>query len=214
MIELLNIDCMEYMSGLPDKAFDLAIVDPIYGHDITGGHSGENGWRSKEHWAKASEGWNTIKTGKDYFLELFRVTKNAICWGGNYFTEYLPSSEGWIVWDKGQRDFSLADAELAWTSFEKATRVFNLSRPVSNFTENRIHPTQKPTKLYKWILKNYAKEGDRILDTHLGSGSSAIAAHEMGFSFVGCEIDHDYYNAAVKRYNEAIKQQSLFSYEK
>lgn len=199
---------MEYMKTVPDKFFDLAICDPIYGHDITGGYNSENGWGKKEFWQKASHEWNTKKTEANYFVELFRISKNQIVWGGNYFT--LPPSEGWVIWDKGQRNFSLADGEMAWTSFERATRIFNYSRVLSNFTDQRIHPTQKPVKLYKWLLKNYAKEGDKIFDSHLGSGSIAIACHDMKFSLVGCEIDKDYYDAAVKRFNDYKRQLQLW----
>lgn len=149
------------------------------------------------------------KTEQDYFMELFRISRNQIIWGGNYF--HLRPSEGWIVWDKGQRDFSLADTELAWTSFGRATRVFNYARALSNFKDGeRIHPTQKPVKLYEWLLVNYAKQGDSILDTHLGSGSSAIACHNLGFSMVGIELDKDYYDAACKRLKEHQKQERLF----
>lgn len=196
---------------MPDKCYELAIVDPVFGHDIAGGHNAENGngWRSKDYWGKASGGWNLKKTGQDYFDELFRVSKNSIIWGGNYFQ--LRPSEGWIVWDKGQRDFSLADAELAWTSFERATRVFNYARALSNFKDgNRIHPTQKPVKLYEWLLLNYAKQGDKILDTHGGSMSIAIACHNLGFDLDLFELDIDYFNAGKKRLEEHQRQGRMF----
>ncbi len=202
--EASKSDCIEYMNGFPDKFFCLAIVDPIYGHDITGGRNSENGWGKKEFWEKASHEWNTKKTGPEYFTELFRVSKNQIVWGGNYFV--LPPSEGWIIWDKGQRNFSLADCEMAWTSFERATRIFEYARALSNFKEVRMHPTQKPTALYSYCLNNYAAEGDKILDTHLGSGSSRIAAYKLGFDFWGCEIDKDYFEAQEKRFKEAINE--------
>lgn len=210
-IELLNCDCMEYMKTVPDKYFELAIVDPIYGHNITGGYNSENGWGNKEFWHKASHQWNTIKTKPEYFVELFRVSKNQIVCGGNYFSESLPSSEGWVVWDKGQRDFSLADAELIWTSFDKATRIFDYSRAKNNQNGGleRIHPTQKPIQMYKWLLKNYAKEGDKIFDSHGGSRSLAIACHQMGFDHVSCEIDLDYHNDSVKRFKEQTMQTEI-----
>lgn len=208
-IELLNTDCMLYMAGLPDKAFDLAIVDPPYGNNLSGGRSAKNGWNPNIDWDKCNKGWNIAIPKQDYFDELLRVSKNAICWGGNYFANMLPNSECWIVWDKGQRDFSLADGELAWGSFDKALRIKTLFRAVAN-QETKIHPTQKPVKLYEWLLTNYAKHGQRILDTHLGSGSSAIAAHNMGLDFVGMELDADYYAAACKRFEQHKAQGSLF----
>ena len=201
MVELLNIDCMDYMAKVPDKAFDLAIVDPPYGIGI----------------AK----WDT-KPDQKYFDELFRVSKNQLIWGANYFN--LPHSEAWICWHKtagfqrralnGQSDF-----ELAWTSFDRKARLipYTYSGNIRGLTKNRtdynytpIHPTQKPVELYELVLEDYATEGNNILDTHLGSGSSAIAAYKMNFTFVGCEIDNSYYAAAVKRYSNETMQQSLF----
>lgn len=206
-IELLHIDCMEYMATLPDKCFDLAICDPPYGIGIMKQWGSEK-FNYRQYDIKE---WDNAIPHKEYFTELFRVSKNQIIWGGNYFTEYLPPSQGWLVWDKGQRDFSMADGEMAWTSFDKGLRLKTIHR-ASKFGQDivKIHIAQKPVKLYKWILNIRAVPGDRILDTHLGSASSAIAAHQMGFDFVGCEIDKDYYDAAFKRYNNAIKQQSMF----
>jgi site-specific DNA-methyltransferase (adenine-specific) len=207
-IKMYQADCMEMMPQAPDKFFELAIVDPIYGHNIAGGHSSENGWRSHDFWHKATHEWNTKKSDNNYFIELFRVSKNQIIWGGNYFI--LPVSEGWLVWDKGQREFSLADGELAWTSFDKATRIFNYSRSLSNFADVKIHPTQKPVKLYEWLLKNYAKPGDKILDTHGGSFSSAIACYNLDYAYTGIEIDADYFNAGKNRLIEHMKQGRLY----
>ena len=206
MIEMLNEDCMEVMARYPDKWFDLACVDPPYGHNITGGHNNENGWKNHLYWKKATHGWNQKPTDM-YFQALFRVSKNQIIWGGNYFN--LLPSEGWIVWDKGQRNFSLADGELAWTSFDKALRIFNYSRSLSNFKDNRIHPTQKPVALYKWLLHNYATPDMKILDTHGGSGSSAIACHYFGADMVWTELDKEYYDAAVARFTEQTRQVQL-----
>jgi len=207
-IELLNIDCMEYMAGLEDNAFELAIVDPPYGIGADT-HEGkkENGWVQYH-----SGGWDKSAPTVDYFNEIHRVSKNQIIWGANHFISKNPhDSAGWIVWNKMQRDFSLADGELAWTSFNKALRIFDMSRGEALANNKvRFHPTQKPVKLYDWLLKNYAKEGDRILDTHLGSGSSAIAAHYGGFDFVGCELDEDYYKAACERFERETAQQSMF----
>ena len=143
-----------------------------------------------------------------------RVSKKQIIWGGNYFTDYLPPKMGWIVWNKMQRNFSLADGELAWTSFNKALRIFDMSRAGAlinnNKTGKRFHPTQKPIALYKWLLKNYAKPGQRILDTHLGSGSSAIAAYYFGCDFVGCEIDKEYFDEMMKRFKRETSQIAMF----
>ena len=214
MIELLNIDCMEYMNGLPDKAFDLAIVDPPYfadyGKEIYPGAAisttgiKRNRFHSK-HWEVP---------GQEYFDQLYRVSKNQIIWGVNYYEKYC-RSVGRIVWDKVNDGSNFSQAEIASCSFGVSVRIFRymwngmLQGDMKN-KEQRIHPTQKPVALYKWLLDKYAKPGDKILDTHLGSGSSAIAAHQMGFDFVGCELDKDYYDAAVKRFNNANTQQSLF----
>jgi len=217
-IELLNCDCMEYMAGVPDNAFDLAIVDPPYGigADVAQNNAAEQRIKAAGK-SKAGRGyklykktdWDNVVPEKDYWENLFRVSKNQIVWGGNYMTNYLVPSMGWVVWDKGQRDFSLADGELAWTSFNKALRIFTYSRGAA-LQDGRIHPTQKPVKLYRWLLQNYAKEGDKILDTHGGSMSSAIACHQMGFDLTLCELDKDYYEAGVKRFREQTMQQSLF----
>ena len=209
MITMLNCDCMDYMATLPDKAFDLAIVDPPYGNDISGGCSEKGGWNNNIDWKKATSGWNTFIPTKEYFDELRRISKNQIIWGGNYFTDFLPASECWLFWDKGQRGFSLADGELAWCSFDKAIRVFDFSRAENNRTE-RFHPTQKPVALYKWLLSRYAKPGDRILDTHGGSGSICIACHDLGYDLTWMELDEDYYNAATKRYKDHAAQATLF----
>lgn len=210
MIELLHIDCMEYMKGLSDKAFELAVVDVPYGEtcNLDGGTGKQNGFR--EYWDKANgkENWNTAPD-INYFNELFRVSKNQIIWGANHLANFLPASSGWVFWDKGQRNFSFSDGELAYTSFNVKLRAVTIHRQELQ-SEKRMHPTQKPVKLYKFLYHHYAKPGDRILDTHLGSASSAIAAHQMGFDFVGTELDPDYYAASVKRYNNAIMQQRMF----
>ncbi len=215
-IELLNVDCMEYMKGLDDNAFDLAIVDPPYGI----GESGKtNKSRSKLAIAKDYKpfaGEDIVPPNLQYFKELQRVSRNQIIWGANHFCSIFGgSSSCWIVWDKmtGASDF--ADCELAYTSFKTAVRKFQfqwsgmLQGDMKN-KEMRIHPTQKPVKLYNWLLANYAKGGDRILDTHLGSGSSAIAAHYGGFDFVGCELDEHYFRAAKNRLEHETAQEALF----
>lgn len=215
MIEILNVDCMEYMAGLEDNAFELAIVDPPYGIG-EGAKIREN--TKSDKWAAPAQkkhnpkAWDSAPPSKAYFVELMRVSKNQIIWGANYYPEHLNGSMGWIFWDKlnGASDFS--DGELAFTSFGKGLRKFEhlWNGFQKGEPEQRIHPTQKPVKLYKWLLSNYAKEGDRVLDTHLGSGSSAIAAHYGGFDFVGCELDEDYYNAAKARFDAETAQEALF----
>lgn len=206
MIELLHGDCMDYMAGLPDKAFDLAIVDPPYGIGINL-NMGRRKGDKKSDYHKFAGGDKHIPD-EAYFIELCRVSNNQIIWGGNYMTDYLYPSPCWIMWDKGfSEDVSFAQFELAWTSFKSSAKKIGFNAAKNN---NRVHPTQKPIYLYRWLLTHYAKPGDRILDTHLGSASSAIAAHEMGFDFVGIELDKDYYDAAVKRYNNAILQTRLF----
>jgi site-specific DNA-methyltransferase (adenine-specific) len=205
---------MELMKRYPDNYFDLAIVDPPYGADcnLKGGSSsnGTNGWNGTMK--KANE-WNN-KPSKEYFKELFRVSKNQIIWGGNYFTEFLKPSQGWIIWDKGQRGFSLADGEMAWTSFNKAMRIFEFSRAgcikSNNTMTEKFHPTAKPYELYKYCLDKYAKQGDKILDTHLGSGSIAIACHDYGFDLTACELDKEYFDKAMQRINNHTAQTKLF----
>lgn len=206
MIELLNIDCMDYMRDVPDKYFQLAICDPPYGIGKDGQKktTGGNGGRK----AHDFKGWDNDIPEEEYFIELFRVSDNQIIWGANYFTKYLKGSMGWIFWDKGQ-DINQSDGEFAYTSFQVAARRKIMNR-VELLKEGTIHPTQKPAKLYRWLLHNYAKQGDKIFDSHLGSGSIAIACHDMRFDLVGCEIDKDYYDAAVKRFNNHKKQIQLW----
>jgi site-specific DNA-methyltransferase (adenine-specific) len=213
MIELFNEDCMEGMKRYPDKYFELAIVDPPYGH----GHDviSNNASRGKLAIAKdyGNGEWNNAIPTENYWLELFRISNNQIIWGGNFFS--LCPSQGWIVWDKVNYENDFADCELAWTSFDRAIRQFTfqwngmLQGDMKN-KEIRIHPTQKPVKLYEWLLKNYAKQGDKILDTHLGSGSIAIACYNLDFSLTGFEIDKDYYDGACNRLEEHKKQGRLF----
>lgn len=204
-----NIDCMIGMARYPDRFFDLAIVDPEYGINHAG--QTETFTKNPKHKRKYFEdkGWDNEQPDESYFKELFRVSKNQIIWGANYFTQYLPPSMGWIFWDKGQ-DLSMSDGELAFTSFERALRRKTINRG-QLMLEGTIHPTQKPIKLYRWILHNYAKQGDKILDTHLGSGSSRIAAHDMGFDFTGFELDKDYFLAQEKRFKEQTMQLKLIA---
>jgi len=199
-ITLLNVDCMDYMRSLENKAFDLAIVDPPYGlvDKLTTGGT----WAAKYKTGDAD--WDKAPTD-EYFQELFRVSEHQIIWGGNYFN--LPPTRCFLIWDKVAHIKTMADCEQAWASFDKNAKIY---KHVRNTNEKRIHICQKPIKLYDWLLHNYAKPGQRILDTHLGSGSSAIAAHYFGVDFVGCELDKDYYDAAVNRLNLVTAQTSLF----
>ena len=197
-IQLINIDCMEYMKTIPDKHFDLAIVDPPYGLGLDGGQLGYSKHVKKE--------WDTEHPKEDYFNELFRVSKNQIIWGFNHFMHLLKPTKAVIFWNKHQNGY-FAEGELAWCSIGT---VKYFDRAYQKDIGNKIHPTQKPIELYKWCLSNYAKEGDKILDTHLGSGSIAIACHDYKFELTACEIDKDYYDAAVKRYSNYIAQTSLF----
>lgn len=198
-----NEDCMDLMARYPDKYFDLAIVDPPYGID-----AGKMTMGSGKHKFKKGKDWDAGIPTEKYFLELFRVSKNQMIWGGNYFTKILPPSNDWIIWDKLNPNLSFSEAEMAWCSIKRNTRIFkHYSAQVEE--GGKIHPTQKPVALYKWLLHNYAKPNDKILDTHLGSGSSRIAAYDMGFDFVGCELDKEYFEAAEKRFKNHISQLKL-----
>jgi site-specific DNA-methyltransferase (adenine-specific) len=197
--KLYNMDCMEGMKQFPDKYFELAIVDPPYGISITdSGRLGKynvNGNR-----------WDDNIPTDDYFNELFRVSENQIIWGGNYFP--LPPTRGFIIWDKKQPEgVSFASCEFAWSSFDRSAKTFYFSPMQDKY---RFHPTQKPVALYKWLLKNYAKQGDKILDTHVGSASSLIACYQMNFDYIGFEIDKEYFEKAQKRMADEMAQISLF----
>ena len=196
------MDCMEYMRGLPDKAFDLAIVDPPYGIDVNSMNMGGRATVRPD-----SRVWDKKIPDSAYFDELKRVSADQIIWGGNYFPDIWPG-RCFVIWDKGESMYgrSFAECELALTSFDKSARMYK-QNPNDAY---RIHPTQKPIKLYQWLLENYAKPGQRIYDTHLGSGSSAIDEHYFGVDVVGTELDKDYYDAAVKRFEQATAQTTLF----
>lgn len=218
MIELLNTDCMDYMREQPNNSFDLAIVDPPYGIG-----AGKNGFSTIGNDAKGlavrkdygAKDWDAAIPGFKYFHEVQRVSKNQIIWGGNYFLDHLGATSCFIVWDKENGTWSNADCELAWTSFKTAVRKYSyrwngmLQGDMKN-KEERIHPTQKPVKLYEWLLTKYSEPGQRIIDTHLGSGSSAIAAHYFGVDFVGTEIDVDYFERAKSRFQLETAQHALF----
>jgi site-specific DNA-methyltransferase (adenine-specific) len=191
-------DCMEAMKSFPDKFFELAIVDPPY--NIVSQQ--RRGIGSRIDASGKMNDWNNAKPPKEYFDELFRVSKNQIVWGANNFA--MPESEYFIVWNKMQTVDNFASAEYAWTNVKMPAKVFNYSIHQHNADKGeKIHPTMKPIVLYQWLLKNYAKPGDKILDTHLGSGSSRIAAYKMGFDFWGYEIDRDYFEAQEKRFKQA-----------
>ena len=200
---------MDLMTRYKDNYFDLAIVDPPYGIGISGQKEKKQGKKSDRKYHK-EKNWDNKIPDKKYFKELQRVSKNQIIWGANYFVKHLSKgTKGWIVWFKGQIGLTMSDCELAYSSFQKPTRVVNINR-VDLLKQNTIHPTEKPIRLYQWLLDNYAKEGYTILDTHLGSGSIAIACHNLGFDLTACEIDKDYYNLAIERINKHKAQKRLF----
>lgn len=209
MINLYNSCSLEAIKALPDKCYDLAIVDPPYGINRDGQTTinCKNPKHNRKYFKR--KGWDTEPPSKEYFQDLFRVSKNQIIWGANYYPQYLFSSMGWIVWDKGQKGLTMSDCEIAFSSFNRATRIFVCNRGALA-REGTIHPTQKPIKLYTWLLDKYAKKGDKILDTHLGSGSIALACHDLGFSLDAYEIDSEYYEAAKKRLQDYQQQLKLF----
>ncbi len=218
-IKLYNQNCMTPMRDMPDKAFDLAIVDPQYGVNIGTSVGGGKPFGTKGTTNRGAEfivpkiyrGFDDSRIPeKEYFEELMRVSKNQIIFGGNYFIDHLRNTPCFIVWDKDNSG-NFADCELAWASFKTAVRIFKyrwngMLQEHMAHKEIRQHPTQKPVALYKWLLKNYAKDGDKILDTHLGSGSINVACYDMGFDLTGYEIDKDYYDAAVKRLENHKRQ--------
>lgn len=216
-----QMDCMEGLRQAPDKFYELCICDPPYGigADVSakkqGGQQYGNAAARKKHYH--SNGWDSLVMPPEFFKELRRVSKNQIIWGANHFISRIPyDSSAWVVWNKMNGENNFADCELAWTSFKSAVRMFEfrwngmLQQDMAN-KETRIHPTQKPIALYKWLLTNYAKPGDKILDTHLGSGSSRIAAHDMGFDFWGYELDADYFAAMEARFQAHISKPVLFA---
>jgi site-specific DNA-methyltransferase (adenine-specific) len=221
MLTITNEDNMLLMARYPDNYFDLAIVDPPYGINAdenafkNGINCKANGF--KEH-AKGS--WDSAIPNENYFNELKRVSKNQIIWGGNYFTQYLEPVMSWIVWDKMQYNFSFSHGEMAWNSFNTKLLIFKYARGnESGFAPKikqgmkqglNIHPTQKPIALYKYCLETFAKQGDKILDTHLGSGSIAIACHDYGFDLTACELDKEYFDKAMERISNHTNQQKLF----
>lgn len=222
--EVYLMDCIEGMKHYPDNYFDLAVVDTPYGIGFDGGHKpiqgkgGKSNTFNKETILYKKGGWDNNRPEPKYFSELHRVSKNQIIWGGNYFADLLSPKKGWIFWDKkitNANNKNFSDGELAWTSFNCILRRFTydwigfgyLNNPQG---EKKIHPTQKPIALYDWIFDKYSEPGQRILDTHLGSGSSRIAAYKSGLDFVGFEIDEDYFKAGEERFKKFISQLTLF----
>jgi site-specific DNA-methyltransferase (adenine-specific) len=207
MITATNEDNMLMMARYPDDYFDLAIVDPPYG--INAEHGTNRA--SRKMFKDKKTGWDSSVPNDDYFNELQRVSKNQIIWGGNYFLNYLGNTRSFIIWDKLNPDRNFADCELAWCSFDRVARIFNNKRvqEMNKDDGGKIHPTQKPIRLYEWILMNYAKEGDKILDTHRGSASLDIACHNLGFDLVTCELDTDYFNDGNKRLKQHQNQQVM-----
>lgn len=228
-INLHNADCMELLKTYKDNQFDLAIVDPPYGIGKNGDRNHTRGKLAKPKNYKSFAGGDISAPNEEYFSELRRVSKNQIIWGANHFIDnigFSKSSPCWIVWDKVNGATDFADCELAWTSFKTAVRQIRFMwngmlqgksikdghtvQGNKKLNECRIHPTQKPVKLYKWLLQNFAKEGDTILDTHLGSGSIAIACHDLEFDLVGIELDKDYFNKGKSRLEKHASQMQLF----
>jgi site-specific DNA-methyltransferase (adenine-specific) len=200
--KLYHMDCMEAMREIPDKYFELSIVDPPYGIERF-----KRGGSVVNKYGDENRQWNNIKPTSEYFEELFRVSRSQIIWGANNFS--LPPSEYFIIWDKvNPFEFSFAMCEQAWTNIKKPAKIFTYNS--QSESASRIHPCQKPVALYEWLLKNYAKQGDKILDTHVGSASSLIACHNMGFDFMGFEIDEDYYRMATERLEAVRAQMRLY----
>ena len=213
---VFNMDCIEFMKQVPDNFFHLAIVDPPYGLKIAkngklkANSKFDRGFKKDVDYG--AKNWDNNIPTEDYWRELFRVSKNQIVWGANYFTDYLPVNGCWLFWDKINGDGShLADGEFAWTSFKTSSKrlVCSVFHGL-NGGKDRIHPTEKPIRLYDWVLNLFASEGDLILDTHVGSGSSRIACNKGGFNFTGFEIDKDYWEAQEKRFSDYKRQLRLF----
>ena len=203
MINLNNADCLVEMKNIDNNYFDLAIVDPPYGIEVNKMTLGSGKYKNK------GKSWDSETPPQEYFDELFRISKNQIIWGANYMIDKIKKpSMGWVYWDKMNGDSDFSDGELAFTSFKRALRSYK--HHLSMDRSKRFHPTQKPIKLYEWLLMKYAKEGDKILDSHLGSGSIAIACHNLGFDLTAYEIDKDYFNAARKRLQEHQSQLRMF----
>lgn len=229
---LHNCDNMEFMAKIPDKYFELAIVDPPFGIKASVQNQSSSKIKGRknsivERSTFKSKDWDNEIPTKEYFDELFRISENQIIWGGNYFTDYLKPTNGWVVWNKMQSLETRSDGEMAWTSFKKPLAILPLLHDGFKRAQNvgynqpviynvpysgkqTIHPTQKPIALYKWLLSKYAKQGDKIFDSHLGSMSSVIAAYEMGFEIHGCELDAEYFEAGKNRVITHLRQLKIF----
>jgi site-specific DNA-methyltransferase (adenine-specific) len=206
MITITNEDNMLLMARYPNNYFDLAIVDPPYGINVNVSIGRRKGDKKSDY--HKFSGNDAEIPNQEYFNELFRVSKNQIVWGGNYMIKHLDPSPCWLMWDKGfSEDVTFAQFELAWTSFKSSAKKFDFNAAANR---NRIHPTQKPVSLYEWQLMKYANEGEKILDTHLGSGSIAIACHNLKFDLTACELDKDYYEASLKRLHNHQSQLTMF----
>lgn len=211
--KIINADCLDILKQLPDKCIDLVLTDPPYGIDYGGQlikgeefkfNTNKHGWRNF-----GNNEWDKERPSEEIFKEILRVSKNQIIWGGNYFADLLPASQGWLVWNKGQRDFSLADGELAWTSFDRALRIFDYSRAKA-LQDGKIHPTQKPLQLMQWCLEKGSKEGDLIADFFSGSGTTAVASWNLKRRFICVEKDFDYWKASCKRLEDHQRKGVLF----
>jgi len=210
-LDLRCMDNMELMAQFPDKHFELAIVDPPYGIKRDSGFDGFGGFGAPIARKVYKGNWDSETPSVEYFNELLRVSKNQIIWGGNFFTDKIPQANHWVFWDKKNTMPTFGDGELAWTSFQRnSVKQIDVEyNGLIGKEKNRIHATQKPVLLYKKILANYAKQGDKILDTHLGSGSIAIACHYLGYDLTGCELDADYFQAMQDRIKRETQQLTL-----
>lgn len=208
-INFFNVDNIEFMKATPDNFYDLAIVDPPYGLGIDGQKESKKGKKSDRK-GHAQKDWDNAIPKAEYFEQLFRVSKNQIIWGGNYFVEHLKEGhKGWIIWDKAQHGLTMSDCELAYSSFDCPTRIYTKNRAIL-LQEGTIHPTQKPKHLYRWLLQNYANKGDKILDTNGGSMTIALACHDEKFDIDICEIDADYFKKGTEQYELHKRQLKLF----
>jgi len=205
---IINADFHDILRELPDKCVDLLLTDPPYGIDIIGQRIKKDPYKKHGFAQFAMKDWDDERPTKEDFKEMIRVSKNQVIWGGNYFADLLPASQGWLVWNKGQRNFSLADGELAWTSYDKALRVYDYSRSKA-LKDGKIHPTQKPVALFQWVLNLRTQKGDLILDCYSGSGTTAVACHNTGRNFICIERDSEYYAKSIERL-ENIQAQMRF----
>lgn len=211
--KIINADCLDILRKLPDKCVDLVLTDPPYSLNIIEQmvHKNPNPFKKHGYRDWDLKDWDKERPSKEIFNEIFRVSKNQIIWGGNYFADLFKPSQCWLVWNKGQRNFSLADGELAWTSFDKALRIFDYARAKQLNDENREHPTQKPLKLFEWCLEKFSNENDLVLDCFSGSGTTAIARHNLNRRFICIEKDKEYWEKSVERLEIAQSQLKLFN---